>query len=171
MSGLRATLVNYAGAARARWQAMPQRDQRALAALTLFFVLVSGWLFVVAPVLDYAGNSRTELERVQADFAWMQANAGQARQAGSGASQLAPGQSLLSVINASAQESGLNLQRFEPDGDSRVRVTLENAVFTDVMRWIVLLQQRYGIGVDQFNADPQAQPGVVNIRLTLGRPA
>ena len=32
-----------------------------------------------------------------------------------------------------------------------------------------LLQDRYGLGVESFNADPQAQPGVVNIRLTLGR--
>jgi len=171
MTSLPATVKTRIATWQTRWRAMPLRDQRALAGLTLFAVLIAGWLGAVAPLLDYAQNSRDALQQAQADLAWMQANAAAARQAGAASGHLAEGQSLLTAVNASARESGLNLQRFEPEGEQRVRVTLENAVFTDVMRWIVTLQNRYGLSIDSFNADQQAQPGIVNIRLTVGRSA
>lgn len=167
---MKAALASLQSTLDARWRAMPLRDQRALAALTLFFVLLGGWFGVVSPAMNYAASAQEALAGARADLAWMQANAQAARQAGS-RGHLGDGQSLLSAVNASARESGLNLQRFEPEGGQRVRVTLENAVFTDVMRWIVLLQSQYGLAVESFNADAQAKPGLVNIRLTLGRPS
>lgn len=154
---------------RERWQTLPARDQHALAVLTLALAATLFWLLVVTPARHYAQEAREELTTARTDLGWMQAHAAQARQlAGQGSGHLEAGQSLLSAVNASAQQAGLNLQRFEPDGDRRVQVTLENAVFTDVMRWIVDLQRRYGLQVEHFNADMQAQPGIVNIRLTLG---
>jgi len=107
------------------------------------------------------------------DLAWMQANAAAVRQAAKAGSAGHPaaGQSLLAITNASALAAGLKLQRFEPEGERRVRVTLENAVFTDVMGWIVDLEQRNGVTVESFSADGQPQPGIVNIRLTLGMPS
>lgn len=153
----------------ARWQALPLRDRRALALLAAALGVLLCWLALVAPVLNYAERGRADLATAREDLGWMQANANKVRRAvAQGAGQLEPGQSLLSAVNSSAQQAGLNLQRFEPDGERRVRVTLENAVFTDVMRWVVDLERRYGLQVEHFNADVQAQPGIVNIRLTLG---
>jgi general secretion pathway protein M len=166
---MKAAVATSLNSLRTRWQAMPLRDQRALAALTAFAVLLALWVALIAPLHNFAGSSQTAYAQAQTDLAWMQANACTARQAGATQGRLAEGQSLLSAVNASARESGLNLQRFEPDGDARVRVTLENAVFTDVMRWIVVLQNRYGLAIESFHADQQAQPGVVNIRMTVGR--
>ncbi len=155
---------------RARWNSLPLRDRRAVAILSIFFVLMSGWLLIVAPVLDYANKAREDIATAQADLNWMQVNATRARQAATrgAAGHLAAGQSLLSAVSSSAKEAGLNLQRFDPEGERRVRVTLENAVFTDVMRWLVELEARYGLVVEDFNADSRPQPGIVNIRLTLG---
>lgn len=171
MKLLPASITRQWSALGARWQVMPLRDRRALAVLGLFFVLAGSWLGVVSPAINYANDSRAALQQAQADLLWMQLNAVAARQAAARTGQLAAGQSLLSAVNASARASGLNLQRFEPDGEQRVRVTLENAVFVDVMRWVVTLQQQYGLAVDSFSADAQAQPGIVNIRLTVGRPS
>lgn len=157
-------------ALRARWFAMPLRDRRALAALSIFFVVAGSWLGVVQPALQFAQGGKADLAAAQADLAWMQANAVTARQAAAQGGNVESGQSLLSAVNGSARSMGLNLQRFEPEGDRRVRVTLENAVFTDVMRWIVLLESRYGLVIEHFNADSR-QPGVVNIRMTVGKPS
>lgn len=171
MRFLLASVPPQLAALKSRWLSLPLRDRRALAALAIFFVLAGGWLGVVSPAMNFAGDSRAALEQAQADLIWMQANALAARQAGARATQAGVGQSLLTAVNASARSSGLNLQRFEPDGEQRVRVTLENAVFTDVMRWVVILQEQYGLAIDSFSADAQAQPGIVNIRLTVGRPS
>jgi general secretion pathway protein M len=155
-------------ALRIRWDGMPLRDRRALAALAVFFSLAGGWLGVVQPALTFADEGREALESAAMDLAWMQANATVARQAAAQGPGANDGQSLLSAVNGSARGMGLNLQRFEPEGEQRVRVTLENAVFTDVMRWVVLLETRYGLVVEHFNADSR-QPGVVNIRMTVGK--
>ena len=156
---------------RARWQALPLRDRRALAVLAAALAATLSWLAVVAPVMGYAQREVERLAAEQENLAWMQANAAAARQAArNGAGALPAGQSLLAAVNASAREAGLNLQRFEPEGEEKVRVTLENAVFIDVMRWVVGLEARYGIAVLNFTADhPPGQPGLANIRLTLGR--
>lgn len=155
---------------RARWDALPVRDRRALLLMTAVLAVALAWWLVVAPVRDYAAGEVQRLAAEQDNLAWMQANASAARQAARAGRGLPAGQSLLAVINASAREAGLNLQRFEPEGEQKVRVTLENAVFTDVMRWVVGLESRYGVVVLSLNADhPPAQPGLANIRLTLGR--
>lgn len=162
-AGLRARMAPL----QARWRQLPPRDQRALAAMALAVALALLWFAVAVPAMNYAQSARQDLDTARDDFGWMQANANRARQVSAGGG-LQSGQSLLSAVNSSAQQAGLSLQRFEPDGEQRVRVTLENAVFTDVMRWVVDLERRYGVRVEHFNADVQAQPGIANIRLTLG---
>lgn len=156
----------------ARWRALPSRDQRALGGLVVFFVAALVWVTVVSPLRAWVDRAQADVAAAQDDLAWMQANAAAARRAAAsgGAGRLPAGQSLLSAVNGSAREAGINLQRFEPDGDHRVRVTLENAVLTDVLRWIVLVEQRHGLVVENFSADSLPQPGLANIRLTLGMP-
>ncbi len=162
-------LSTYLAPLQARWSLLPLRDRRALAGLGAFFAAMLVWFALVAPILHYADRQRVRLLAAQEDLAWMQANAAVARRAAEGTGgQLAAGQSLLAAVNASALAANLNLQRFEPEGDRRVRVTLENAVFTDVMRWLVDLERRHGVTIESFSADRQPQPGIVNIRLTLG---
>lgn len=166
-NGLRTGFAARIAPLQARWRQLPVRDQRALAAMVGALAVAVLWFALAVPAMNYAQSAREDLESARADLGWMQANAGRARQL-AGAGGLQAGQTLLSAVNASAQQAGLNLQRFEPDGEQRVRVTLENAVFTDVMRWVVDLERRYGVRVEHFNADVQAQPGIANIRLTLG---
>lgn len=167
---LPAGLRSITDALRARWFAMPTRDRRALLALSVFFVVAGCWYGVVQPALQFAEKGKADLAAARADLAWMQVNALAARQAAAQGVAADSGQSLLSAVNGSARSIGLNLQRFEPEGERRVRVTLENAVFTDVMRWVVLLESRYGLVVEHFNADSR-QPGLVNVRMTVGKPS
>lgn len=151
----------------ARWESLPVRDRRALALLAAFGFCLLAWFAVVAPVRDYAAGARERLASANADLAWMQANAAAARDIPSGPGTAPAGASLLSLVNATAREAGLELQRFEPEGEGRVRVSLENAAFTDVMRWLVILQQRYGLAVTQFTADATGE-GRANIKLAVG---
>lgn len=155
---------------RQRWQALSTRDQRALLVMAACLIFFAAWTLVVTPILGHAQRQQDRYRAELENLAWMQANAAVAQQSARQASgALPPGQSLLAVINASAQAAGLSLQRFEPDGETRVRVTLEKAVFTDVMRWLVSLEQQYGIVTGSLTADSPGEPGLVNIRLTLGQ--
>lgn len=157
---------------RVRWLALSVRDQRALALMLAAIAAAAIWWLLISPLATWKDRQVQRYTDEQESLAWMQANAQVARQV---AGQLPAargdeGQSLLAVVNASAREASLNLQRFEPDGEQRVRVTLEKASFTDVMRWVVDLERRHGIVVSNMTADNQGQPGIVNIRLALERP-
>lgn len=170
LAAMRASIGTTLAPWRARWHALGIRDRRALLGMSLVILAVLVWQLIALPLTGYAERQQQRLADEYRDLAWMQENAGLARQAGAGGTGTLPaGQSLLSVLNSSAREAGLNLQRFDPDGDSRVRIALENAVFTDVMRWVVDLEQRYGVTVSSLTADSQGQPGAVNIRLVLER--
>lgn len=151
-----------------RWSALPLNDRRALSVLGAFMIIMVLWFGIISPIINYADRAQARLLTAQADLAWMQANAAAARRAGTVSSvSLKTGQSLLAAVNSSAREAGLNLQRFEPAGEQRVSVTLENAVFTDVMAWLVTLEKQYGFVIQSVSADNQPQAGIVNIRLTL----
>ncbi len=163
---LSVALKPYLAPLASRWATMSKRDQRALIVMSCFLLLTLSWMLLISPVMQYANDSRAALTKAHEDLAWMQANAVLARQADN-AGNLPPGQNLLAVINGDARQANLDLQRFEPDGESRVRITLENAVFIDVVRWIVGLENRYGIQVEHFQAEAQPQPGLANIRLTM----
>lgn len=156
----------------ARWQALSERDRRALSIMATVVGLAAAWWLLLAPLQSAAQRAVDRHADEASALAWMQANAGLARQgAASGAGQLPPGQSMLAAVNASARGAGLDLQRFEPEGDLRVRISLEKAVFTDVMAWLADLERRYGIQVANLTADAQGDPGRVNLRLTLERAA
>lgn len=155
---------------RAKWSALPLRDRRALLALGSFFALVFVWLLVLQPFLVWHAATRARLVQEQDNLAWMQQNAPLAQQLGDAPAGPAAGQSPATLVSAAARQAGINLQRFEPDGDARVRVSLEKVPFVDLMRWLVTLEQRHGLIVQSLNADNDGTAGLVSARITLGWP-
>ena len=87
--------------------------------------------------------------------------------AGAGAS------SLLSVADETVRAANLGpaVKRMEPEGETVVRVVLEQAAFDDMVLWLGVLQRSHGVSVADLSVDRQAQPGRVNARLTLNRSA
>jgi general secretion pathway protein M len=80
---------------------------------------------------------------------------------------------LLTLVDRTVKQAGLSeaLKRVEPDGESKVKVRLENAVFDATVGWLESMQQRYSIRVESISIDAQDNPGTVNIRLTLSEAA
>jgi len=79
--------------------------------------------------------------------------------------------SLLSLVDQSLKSSkiGKPAERVQPEGDQEVRVWLTGVPFDAVVRWVGDLQQRYGIAVQTLDVERQAEPGVVDARLSLVR--
>lgn len=75
------------------------------------------------------------------------------------------GQSVLDTVSASAGGMGINMQRFEPDGDS-VRVWLENAEFGKVAGWLNTLNQQ-GVKAQEVHFE-QGVKGL-SVRLVFGK--
>jgi len=55
----------------------------------------------------------------------------------------------------------------QPDGEKRVRVWMEAASFDDVMRWLVLLDTRYGVRIENSVFEMKQESGRVDARLVF----
>lgn len=83
------------------------------------------------------------------------------------------GQSLLSLADSTARAGGLAsaLKRVEPEGANSVRVWLEGASFDQLIQWLAVMAERYGVNADTASVERVAETaGRVNARLTLQAP-
>ena len=158
-----------------RWYAgLAGRDRLALQILAAALLLFVLFYVVYQPALEYRERARTASEDAYGNLLWMQSHADDARRlsaltgAGSaGRFDPSAGQSLLSVAGSEASRFGLTLQRFEPRGEDRINVWLDDVPFDAMMRWLQALQQTHGIRIEQISVDRGDVPGIIRARLSL----
>ena len=79
--------------------------------------------------------------------------------------------SLLSAVDLASKDGTLSKppSRLQPDGDTQVRVWVDEVQFDSLVRWVNELQTRYGVRVDSLDVERQPTAGLVNARLSLVR--
>lgn len=70
------------------------------------------------------------------------------------------------LVNRTASGYGLTVGRLEPDGGA-VRVSLQNADFTQLVQWLVQLETTSTLRVSKIRMERTATPGVVNAQIAL----
>lgn len=152
---------------------LPRRDQRAVQVLSVVLLLFVVYFLVWQPVRDFRTNAEARATAAEERMAWLQANIEQARalaqdsQASGAVNRIQDSRSMMSTVTSSAQAAGLTLQRFEPSGEDKMRVWLDNTSFDSLALWLEKLAAEYGIVVDQAAIDRSGEAGRVNVRLTL----
>lgn len=150
-----------------KWQALPPGDQRALGALILFLgalFLVYGLFF---PAKNFFDRARTEAEQARALMVWMESQQPALQRldlsaSGNGAAR----GTLLQRVTSAADRHKVTIKRFEPEGEGRIRLWVDEVRYEDLQPWLnTLLQQRFSIIA--INLDALPQPGMVSARLTL----
>ena len=76
---------------------------------------------------------------------------------------------LIAVVNRSAPGFALAFGDFRPEGDARLALGLRGGDFDALLRWLVLLDTRFGIDVVMIDVRPTDMPGRVDAGLTLMR--
>lgn len=74
--------------------------------------------------------------------------------------------SILTIANNLAKTKGIQLKRFEPDGDKGLRVWMEKVEFNSAIDWLEILEREKGVRVAQLSID-KTDSGIVNIRAVL----
>lgn len=167
---MQALLARLQDSAAARWYLdQSQRDQRLLLLLAGFVVAVLFWLLVWLPIQDRLTIAEVRHARALTDQRWIleQRETLQqlaARQTGAGTRT---GQALLSTVATSARNSGITLNRFQPEGTDALAVSLEDVAFGELVLWLEQLQRQEGIRVRSANIDAQNAPGRVRARILL----
>lgn len=154
-------------------QAKSPRERAALG--LAFFLAVAAAVFVLftEPGAARLQRSRAQLDGVTAAHAHVTGIAARVAglgQAAAAAERTLPaGETLMSVIDATAVEAGITsaIKRLVPTSDREVSVVLEAVPFDDLMIWLGGLNSVYGLDVVQFTANAGASGGHVNVSLVL----
>jgi general secretion pathway protein M len=121
---------------------------------------------IVLPLHDYHSAARANYLQQVETLAWMQANRGRVGSAAA-ATERPAGESLLALANQSARSAALSFQRTEPAADGKLNLWLEKVSFNQVVGWLGRLEQEYGIVASELAATRRAEPGLVDVRVTL----
>ncbi|WP_043316343.1 type II secretion system protein GspM [Microbulbifer sp. HZ11] len=154
---------------RLKWLALPPGDQRALGILGLFLGLMIIVFGLFRPAQSYFDNARADAEAAQELVQWIERQRPQlerVQRAGGGQSEGRG--TLLQRVTAAADNHKVTIKRFEPEGDRRIRLWVDEARYQDLQPWLnTLLQQRFTIR--SVSVDALAEEGMVSARLTLER--
>lgn len=152
------------------WRQLAERERQILllgAASVLFALLYwGGW----APLQQNLQQSRGQLKQLQQQLDWMQQQAPLVHQL----KQTAPLNHVVeidmaSAITASSQTKKMTLKRIQPQGDNTL-VELDIVSFDQLVNWLDLLEQQYGISAQQIELQSLPIVGQVQVkRLLLGR--
>lgn len=131
--------------------------------LLLYFIF---WL-PAAAYMKQAEDTLAQREElitlIQKNRAVLQSSAA----AQSGDKKVLDSQQLVSMVTNMAKQNQLELKRFEPSGDNKVKVWVEKVPFNNMIAWLTQLQQKLNIRVEQVTIDKDDQDGLVSARLTL----
>lgn len=143
-------------------------------------------LVIVLPLLVYAllwepftqrlAHLEQRVSQQRSDVLWMQhaEREAHALKTSSPASQPATHGSLLTLSDASSKRHQLNesVKRVQPDGAHSVRIYLEEADFSDLLRWLDELTLQHQILLTALSIEGNKDtPGRVNARVVLESPA
>lgn len=166
MNNLQAMWLNL----RQRYEALPSNDKRALLimggaiALTVLYFSLS-W------TRDYQNAALVRYKDSSEDSRWIALNLPQIRNLANAATQTGnAGTSDASLINratTSGKPFGIVFKRFQPEGETGLRLWIEGAEFDQLIRWVAALDQQ-GIQLDQLDIDKQPKvAGMVDARVLL----
>lgn len=152
------------------------RERAMVIAAAVVAALGLGYLALWEPLaggvvrLEHSVQAQRELKQ------WMQQSAAEVHRLRGvgGAAGPSPGgepRSLLAIADQTVREANLgpSVRRIQPEGQTLVRVVLEQASFDDMMIWLGTLQRSYGVSVADLAVDRQEQAGRVGARITLKR--
>jgi general secretion pathway protein M len=156
------------------WFASLQARERlavsvAAALISVMVIYVLG----LAPIFRSVNAMEQSVATKKADLAWMRSNTSELQMLVMSQPQLAAptGESLVVLIGRTAREAGLEqaLTNQTPNGQTGIRVSLQDAAFDMLMVWLNGLQSSYGVTIESASINRAAQPGLVNVSLELNR--
>jgi general secretion pathway protein M len=140
------------------------------------WILIAGIVVVIGVVL-WAGvlrPLRTQSALLQAAVESKQRLLLDLGRLGTASTARAPGaqgaeQTLVVVVDSTAQAHGLRITRSRPNGPSGVEVTLQAVPFDVLVAWLMTLHGTYTVDVESAQLSTARQQGLVNGQVSLHR--
>lgn len=156
------------------YDSLEPREQLIVGIGALVAGLMLVFLIVWEPLAQRSARLDTEIANARELVVFMQRTEQEVRQLG----RVAPGvaqanRSLLAIVDSSSKQTGMSalIKRIQPEGQTSVRLWIEDAPFDKLADWLHQLESQQQIKVDNGSLDRDEQSGTVKARLTLTRGA
>lgn len=151
------------------------RERVLVAAAAVFIVAAVFYVAVWQPLHRNAARLEQQItvqRRLTADVAQLAAEASRLR-AHTRRNIKATDVPLLSIIDQTSREAELAhaVQRIQPESEDKAAVTIDNASFDNMIRWLRQLQQQYGVAVTTLSVTRAEAEGAIDARIILERGA
>lgn len=147
------------------------RDKKVLNLLVVVLFFASLYFLVWLPSHQFMKSAQADLENSTATLVAIKQSLPQARLAAK-LEQNTKGpvdpQTMVTTISSAGKKYNVELKRFEPSGDSNLRVWLEDVAFNSLVQWMQELDTKHSLKVSEISVDRDENSGFVNVRLLIG---
>lgn len=149
-----------------RYSSLSDKDRLIVNILAVVFSLFLLYQLVISPAFQYLNGASRDYKNKLEGYEWMESQKEETKALLTKSKSEREG-SLLSVASNTAKKHNLNFTNFEPDGDERLRLRLENIKFNDLVSWLGELELQQGVSAVDIAMDGGTSSGYVDVRLTL----
>jgi len=155
-----------------QYEMLPVRDRSILKVAGIILILCIIYFAMWVPASDYMENAQQDLAQNTKLLLLVKQNkallSALSRTSGpSGGAKILTSQQLVSSVTNLAKKNGVMLKRFEPSGDKKIKVWVDNVSFDKMVTWLATLKKSLNIVVEQISVEKDDAAGQVSSRLTL----
>ena len=150
------------------YQERETREQHILQLLAALLAVALLYWLIWQPGWNAREDARQRYLANQETLLWIQSNADAVRGARGGGERNSPqlGSNWVGEVSRSAQDYGLTLRGFTPNGSDSVRVQLENQEASALLLWLKALEEQ-GLTLTTLEMSAGDQSGTASLRATL----
>jgi len=159
-----------------RWQQLAPREKQLLILMSVVVLITLFYFALWKPLKTGIEDGELRIKAQTRALMEIRKQAAEVRQLrASGAASrttVKDSSSLLGLIERSAKQKNIkgSLQKVQPEGQREVRVWMENVAFDQLISWLDLLTNRYGIQISEISLEHSNTPGIVSGRILLQAP-
>jgi len=146
------------------------RERYMLLGMTVFLAIVLVYFVLVNPAINAAADAKQMLANKQVLIQWMKSNESkvmQVQKQNRASSKPTTRQSFLALVNRSSGQYSVPLKRYEPEGQNKLRVWVEDVPFNSLINWLNELKTKSAINVVNISIDAQKAPGIISAKIIL----
>ncbi|MQX53950.1 type II secretion system protein GspM [Alcanivorax sediminis] len=147
------------------YQSREPREQKVLQLLAAVFVVVLIYWLIWAPSVNARDQALQRYVSNTQTLEWINANAAAIRAASGGKASTLP-RNWVGEVSRSANAYGLTLKNFTPDGNTSVRIQMEEQPAGQSILWLQSLQEK-GVQITNLEMTPGDKSGTATVRATL----
>ena len=148
------------------YEASSPKEQRAIQLLAAFLILVLGYMALWEPVTHWSQLQKKEYLYQEEVNEWLHGYLPKARELQKKKQLTADYRDLSSLASSTAQQAEIILGRVQPDRKG-LSVWIEDTAYQKLLKWLVLLQTKHDIFVQQIRIDRLKEEGRVKSYLHL----